>query len=113
MIDREIAKEQLKRLAEFDGFHALTKEAMEDYLYAIETAETRDIAERVINEIKSDEAREKMPSSAFIRRRMNEENDRPKGDPALNEFDQWKKEAIEAGFDMKKANAWIVPNRWH
>jgi hypothetical protein len=38
MTDKAFAKEQYKRLAEFNGFHALTSEAVEDYLCAIQIA---------------------------------------------------------------------------
>ena len=99
MTDKTFAKEQYKRLAEFNGFHALTSEAIEDYLCAIQTGDTEAIGRRVIDDIKSEENREHMPSSAYIRRKMNDENDRGKPDPVLAEHEHWKAQAEADDFD--------------
>jgi hypothetical protein len=91
MIDEPTATEQLNRLSEYDGFHALTREAMQDMLYAVQTADTPEIARLVMDEIKAEHS--SLPLSAHIRRRMNEENDRDKPDPVLEEHEHWKAEA--------------------
>lgn len=91
MIDESTAREQFNRLSEYDGFHALKREAVQDMLYAIEVADTAAIARLVIDEIKAEST--ELPLSAHIRRRMYEENERNTPDPVLEEHERWKAEA--------------------
>src|SRR5215471_10509537 len=99
MITDSEAMQLFNRLAEYDSFHRLTKEARQDYLWAIQTADTEAIAKRVLDDIKSEENREQIPSSAYIRRKMNDENDRGKPDPVLAEHEHWKAQAEANDFD--------------
>jgi len=91
VIDESTAREQFNRLSEYDGFHALKREAVQDMLYAIEVADTAAIARLVIDEIKAEST--ELPLSAHIRRRMYEENERNTPDPVLEEHERWKAEA--------------------
>src|SRR6516164_6017159 len=68
VIDEPTALEQLNRLSEYDGFHALKREAFRDLLHAIQVADTPQIASLVIDEIKAEST--ELPLSAHIRRRM-------------------------------------------
>jgi len=90
VIDESTAREQFNRLSEYDGFHALKREAVQDMLYAIEVADTAAIARLVIDEIKAEST--ELPLSAH-RRRMYEENERNTPDPVLEEHERWKAEA--------------------
>ena len=91
MIDESTALEQLNRLSEYDGFHALKREAFRDLLHAIQVADTPEIAKLVIDEIKAESTT--LPLSSHIRRRMYEENERNTPDPVLEEHERWKAEA--------------------
>ena len=103
MIDEPTALEQLNRLSEYDGFHALKREAFRDLLHAIQVADTPQIASLVIDEIKA-ESRE-LPLSAHIRRRMYEENERNTPDPVLEEHERWKAEAAADAHPLEHMQA--------
>jgi hypothetical protein len=92
MISNSQAFKQFNRLSDYESFNRLTKEARQDYIWAIQVAATEAIATRVIDDIKAEELREQIPTSAYIRRKMNEENDRGKLSPALDDVERWKAE---------------------
>ena len=103
MIDESTAREQFNRLSEYDGFHALKREAVQDMLYAIEVADTAAIARLVIDEIKAEST--ELPLSAHIRRRMYEENERNTPDPVLEEHERWKAEAAADAHPLEHMQA--------
>ena len=103
MIDEPTALEQLNRLSEYDGFHALKREAFRDLLHAIQVADTPQIASLVIDEIKAEST--ELPLSPHIRRRMYEENERNTPDPVLEEHERWKAEAAADAHPLEHMQA--------
>lgn len=91
MIDEAVALTEFNRLADFDGFHRLTKESAQDYIWAIQNADTLEIATRVIDDIKADPEREGLPTSAIIRGLMNDENMRHQ--KPVGDYEHWRAEA--------------------
>lgn len=120
MISEEIAYAQWGRLSEFEGFHSLKAEAVQDYIWAIQTADTPEIATRVIDDIKGDEGREKLPTSSYVRGAMNDENARRTPNTLSDQMAQWKAErareeaaGIDVAGEMRELERWITLQSMH
>lgn len=114
MISYEFALSQLNRLAGHKGFELLAKDGNEelckDYVHAIQAADTEQICVRVMDDIVASPIRE-LPTAAYIRRAMNDENDRHKPDPTLETLAQWEREA-KAEREQWKADPAVPPPEW-
>lgn len=106
MISEDFALKQLSRLALYRGFDALSKEEnselRKDFVWAVQTAITEEICERVMDDIVSAPIRE-LPKAAYIRTAMNEENERWSVDSTAAQIEQWKREAAAEQAQWRQA----------